>query len=34
LRLRTDSGVFVGESVTRRLERLALALGLRARYDD
>lgn len=34
LGLKTDSGVFVGESVTRRLERLATALRLRARYDD
>ncbi len=30
LRLRENSGVFAGESVIRRLERLAQALGLQA----
>jgi hypothetical protein len=30
LRLAEGSGVFAGESVTRRLDRLAQALGLQA----
>lgn len=34
LHLREDSGVFAGESVLRRLERLAQALGLEAMVDD
>ncbi len=34
LHLREDSGVFAGESVLRRLERLAQALGLEAMADD
>ncbi|MDA8253675.1 MAG: Ppx/GppA family phosphatase [Rhodospirillales bacterium] len=33
LRLRPGSGVFAGESVTRRLDRLAQALGVAARTD-
>ena len=33
LRLAEGSGVFAGESVTRRLDRLALALGLDARTE-
>jgi exopolyphosphatase/guanosine-5'-triphosphate,3'-diphosphate pyrophosphatase len=34
LRLRMGSGVFAGESVIRRLERLALALGLQAAAEE
>jgi exopolyphosphatase / guanosine-5'-triphosphate,3'-diphosphate pyrophosphatase len=34
LHLRVNSGVFAGESVIRRLERLAQALGLEAVTDD
>jgi exopolyphosphatase/guanosine-5'-triphosphate,3'-diphosphate pyrophosphatase len=34
LRLRTGSGVFAGESVIRRLERLAQALGLQAAAEE
>jgi exopolyphosphatase/guanosine-5'-triphosphate,3'-diphosphate pyrophosphatase len=34
LHLRVNSGVFAGESVIRRLERLAQALGLEAMTDD
>lgn len=34
LRLREDSGVFAGESVIRRLERLAQALGLQAAAEQ
>ncbi len=34
LQLRVDSGVFAGESVIRRLERLAQALGLEAMTED
>ena len=34
LRLRQNSGVFAGESVIRRLERLAQALGLEAAAEQ
>ena len=34
LQLRVNSGVFAGESVIRRLERLAQALELEAMTDD